>query len=76
MWYHDTALEREWYPEHHRIRNPLFWIASAYGPGVSEEEPEFGYVFLQRRMQSIVQRLQATHLQLLGIYAVPLRGGQ
>ncbi len=41
-----------------------------------QEDTEFGYAFLQRLVQIVVHRLQATRLQLLDIYAAPMRGGR
>ena len=39
-----------------------------------QEDPVFGYQFLQRLLQVVARRLQATRVQLLDLYA-PIHGG-
>ena len=39
-----------------------------------QEDPVFGYQFLQRLLQVVARRLQATRVQLLDLYA-PVHGG-
>jgi len=39
-----------------------------------QEDPLFGYVFLQKLLQVVARRLQATRVQLLDLYA-PMHGG-